>query len=69
MKSKVKETFFSTDEGWTWAWPEKQRHYYRDRKSLCGKSTIVGGLLRSKVGKDNSCVECYFMRQEEMANA
>ena len=68
MKPKVKETVFSTDEGWSWPWPEKQRHYYRDKTSLCGKSKIHGGSLRSDVGRDNSCVDCYFMRQEEMAN-
>jgi len=52
------ETKKQTKEGWGRPWGVWSRHYFRNRKSLCGHISCFDGDLSSDNESDDNCLTC-----------
>jgi hypothetical protein len=56
------------NEGWTWLFNSKKWHYFRNKKSLCGKFALLGK-GEFEQGNDKSpdnCAMCKWKRLKEL---
>jgi len=49
------EPEYDKREGWGWPWSVGHRHYFRNKKSLCGNIIFFAGDLSKRDDYDNCC--------------